>query len=85
MKDKFYLGLLYGAALPLLIYVLGDMVQQENNFWLRKSTFYIICIGINVIAFRFAIVKKYDNLARGILFITFFYALAFFFFYFKQH
>jgi hypothetical protein len=85
MKDKFYLGLLYGAAIPLLAYVLGEMIQEENDFWLKKSTFYILCIALNVVAFRFAIVKKYDNLAKGILFITFAYAMIFFFYYFKQY
>lgn len=77
MKNKFYLGLLYGAALPLLAYVFGDMLQDAFKAHLSRNFFHIICIGINVIIFRFAIKKEYDNLARGVLFTTFIYALIF--------
>jgi hypothetical protein len=85
MKDKFYLGILYGTALPLLAYIVGEMIQQENQFWLRRTTFFIICIALNVIVFRYAMQKRYENLAKGILFVTFAYALAFFFYYFKRN
>lgn len=84
MKDKFYLGLLYGTALPLLTYIFGGMLREQLGFPKSQSFFYIICIGINVIVFRIAIKKEFDNLARGILFTTFIFALFFFFYYFKQ-
>lgn len=77
IKDKFYLGMLYGTALPLLAYVFGDMLVAEFQWKLRPNFFYIICIAINVIIFRFAIKAEKDNLARGILMSTFIYALLF--------
>lgn len=77
IKDKFYLGILYGMALPLLSYVFGDMLQKQFEQSLRPNFFYILCIAINVIIFRFAIKAEKDNLARGILMSTFVYALLF--------
>jgi hypothetical protein len=80
LKDKFYLGLLYGTALPLLAYVFGDMIQQELQKFIRPNFFYILCIALNIIIFRIALKKDYEKLARGVLFSTFIYALIFAFF-----
>lgn len=77
IKDKFYIGMLYGTALPLLSYVFGDILQKEFEHSIRPNFFYILCIAINVIIFRFAIKAEKDNLARGILMSTFIYALLF--------
>ncbi len=77
IKDKFYLGMLYGTALPLLSYIFGEMLQKQFEQSIRPNFFYILCIGINVIIFRFAIKAEKDNLARGILMSTFIYALLF--------
>ncbi len=77
IKDKFYLGLLYGTALPLLSYIFGDIIQEKLQHYIRPNFFYILCIAINVIIFRFAIKAEKDNLARGILMSTFIYALLF--------
>ncbi len=77
IKDKFYLGMLYGTALPLLSYIFGDMIQKQFEHYIRPNFFYILCIAINVIIFRFAIKAEKDNLARGILMSTFIYALLF--------
>ena len=80
LKDKFYLGLLYGTALPLLAYVFGDMLQKEFQRFIRPNFFYILCIAINIIIFRLALKKDYEKLAKGVLFSTFMYALIFAFF-----
>ncbi len=77
VKDKFYLGVLYGLALPLLAYVFGDMIQEQLAKFMRPNFFYIVCIALNVLIFRFAIKKEYDQLARGILLSTFIYAMIF--------
>lgn len=77
IKDKFYVGLLYGIALPLLTYVFGDMLQKQFEHFIRPNFFYILCIAINVLIFRVAIKAEKDNLARGILMSTFIYALLF--------
>ncbi len=85
MKDKFYLGLLYGAALPMLAYVFGGMIRNATGFPRDEFFFYILCIGVNVIIFRIAISRQYDQLSRGILFSTFIFAFIFFLYFFKQH
>lgn len=77
LKDKFYLGVLYGLAIPLLAYVFGDMIQKELEKFMRPNFFYIVCIALNVLIFRYAIKKQFDNLARGILLSTFLYAMVF--------
>lgn len=77
LKDKFYIGVLYGLALPLLAYVFGDMIQQQLDKVMRPNFFYIVCIAVNVLIFRYAIKKEYDQLARGILLSTFIYAMIF--------
>ncbi len=77
IKDKFYLGVLYGLAIPLLAYVFGEMIQEQLEKFMRPNFFYIACIALNVLIFRFAIKKEYDQLARGILLSTFIYAMIF--------
>ena len=67
MKDKFYLGVLYGIALPLLAYLFGDFLQSK--------------IGVNMLIFQIAIKKQFDALAKGVLFSTFFYAIVFAYFF----
>lgn len=84
MKDKFYLGTIYGIALPLLTYILVDLFQEKASLHFSKNFFYILCIGVNVIIFQVAIKKKYDKLAKGILFVTFIYALIFAFNYLRK-
>ncbi len=84
MKDKFILGLLYGLVLPALVFFLGDLVLEGGGHRFSKNFFYILCIGANVLIFRFAIKKDKDKLARGILFSTFVYALLFAFIYLKK-
>jgi len=84
LKDKFYIGLLYGMALPLLVYVFGGMLQEKMEQYLRPNFFYIACIAVNVLIFRFALKKNYENLARGILFSTFAYAIFFAFYIIKK-
>lgn len=84
LKDKFYLGALYGLALPLLSYVLGDIVQKELGQFMRINLFYILCIALNVLIFRFALKRNFENLARGILLSTFVYAMFFAFYILKK-
>jgi hypothetical protein len=81
MKDKFYLGVLYGIALPLLAYVFGDLLQSKIAFHLRPNFFQILCVGVNMLIFQIAIKKQFDALAKGVLFSTFFYAIIFAYFF----
>jgi len=53
------------------------MIQQQLVKFMRPNFFYIVCIALNVLIFRFAIKKEYDQLARGILLSTFIYAMIF--------
>ncbi|TAG13354.1 MAG: hypothetical protein EAZ41_02455, partial [Sphingobacteriia bacterium] len=65
-------------------YVLGDFVQKELGHFMRINLFYILCIALNVLIFRFALKRNFENLARGILLSTFLYAMFFAFYILKK-
>ncbi len=83
-EDNFYLGMFIGALLPLLAFTFFEVLQQYVELYTKPSFIYILCIGANALIFRFFIKKEKDNLSKGVLLVTFVYALAFFWFNSKQ-
>lgn len=82
-QDSFIFGLFIGAFLPLMAYIFFALVRQEIELYAKESLIYIFCIGANAIIFRLMIKQEKDNLAKGVLLVTFVY--AFLFFWYKMH
>lgn len=79
-EDNFYLGLFIGALLPLITFVLFEVIRQNVEIYAKESFIYILCIGANALIFRYFIKQEKDKLARAVLLVTFIYAFVFFWF-----
>jgi hypothetical protein len=87
-KDSFWLGLLLGIVLPAI--VSGSLYYINITFpnsatgipVFKKTTVLILGIVPNALALRYYLVNlKADKTGRGILAITFVYAIVFMIFY----
>ena len=78
-KDSFLLGTLYGTIIPIVSFGIAKWVKELVGYMFSDSLLYILCIGVNAIFFRFAIKQEKDNLAKGMLLVTFVYAFIYFF------
>lgn len=79
-EDNFFLGMFIGALLPLLSFTFFEVLGQYIELYAQPSFIYILCIGANALIFRYFIKQEKDKLARAVLFVTFIYAFAFFWF-----
>jgi len=82
-KDNFAQGMVIGATLPILTYVIIEFIKTQITVFTRENFIYIICVGVNVFIFRYFIKKEFDQTAKGILLVTFIYAFTFFYKFFK--
>ncbi len=89
-KDSFWLGLILGIIMPAictgLLYLLNVYVFVNNDKPIfRLSTLYILGLIPNAIALRIYLVNlKADKTGRGILFVTFIFAIIFMIFFYKS-
>ncbi len=86
-KDTWILGIALGLLTPaisfLILYYVNKYLASTNQgvAFLKDSTLHLICIFMNVLVFRFYMLKmKFDYTGRGILLATFIYAILFFYF-----
>jgi hypothetical protein len=84
-KDNIALGVLIGLLLPVLFYgllsVLAMMVATGSPFArpLESDRMPLLALAINVFPIRvYFVTYKFDKTGRGVLFITFLLAIAFF-------
>lgn len=77
-KDSLLIGVLIGIALPLITHFTFILLKSKITLYAKDSFLYILCIGANALIFRYFIKKEKDQLARGVLGVTFIYALIFF-------
>lgn len=84
-KDKFLLGIVIGILLPAIFYLFLyalDLVVIElaNTHMLAKQQYlYLVSIAVNLFAIKYYFVNlKYDKTGRGILFVTFVFAMLYF-------
>ncbi len=87
-RDNWILGVVIGLILPLLVYGLAISVLSRYGhvdgliYLPRPRVPGLLAVFSNLIPFRYYMVnKKYDRTGRGILLITFAYALLFFYFF----
>lgn len=82
-KDNLLTGIVVGAILPLLTFALFELLKTQVILYAKDSFLQILCIGANALIFRYFIKKEKDNMAKGVLLVTFIYAFIFFFMYVK--
>lgn len=74
------MGVALGACLPALAIILVELLKLEIRTGIRESTIYMICIALNALVFRQFFKGGREETAKGVLLVTFIYALVFFFY-----
>jgi len=78
-KDSVMLGIIIGLLIPAILF---SILFSANYYYFPKkipeSSIFIICLCVNLLPFRYYMVNlKFDYTGRGILVITFVYAIVF--------
>jgi uncharacterized membrane protein YdjX (TVP38/TMEM64 family) len=82
-KDNFIFGLLLGTLIPLIVYVfLEEVITIEVNGETQprfdQATNLVLALVANVLPFRQYMQKgNYEKTGKGILLVTFIYAIAY--------
>lgn len=72
MKNSLLMGVLLGAIVPILAFVLTRYTGLQSSFFSDKPiAIYVIAAVINLMLFRFSYRAGKDVFARGVLLITF--------------
>lgn len=72
MKNNFWSGVLIGSIAPLVSFLLTNYTKLQTYFFFEKPiAIYVIAAVINLLIMRFAYRGGKDNLAKGMLLITF--------------
>lgn len=84
-RDNFWLGLGIAIILPvltwLLIQGLTKIFAGSSGDLFQQSTDQLLAICANLIPFRYYLVKlKADKTGKGIMFVTFLFAMLYFYF-----
>lgn len=84
-RDHLLLGIGLGLIIPVVFYFiigfLADVFTSKNAPALQESTIQLLAIVVNLLPFRYYLVKlKADKTGRGVLLATFLYALVYFYF-----
>jgi hypothetical protein len=83
-RDSMWLGLILGGILPVILfgilYLISVVFAPEGKDYLIKlPTVILISIFPNLFTLRYYLVKlKYDRTGRGILLVTFVFAIVYF-------
>lgn len=87
-SDSLFMGIVVGVIIPVIVFGILYGVGQVLDFYsgqtevLKYKTIGLVSIFSNMLGLRYYLVKlKYDKTGRGILMITFVFALIYFGFY----
>ncbi|MCX7696554.1 MAG: hypothetical protein N2Z72_02535 [Bacteroidales bacterium] len=86
LKDNFFFGVLLSFLITGitygLLYLITHVFFARNFPILQPGTMLLIAIAINLIPFRYYLVKlKFDKTGRGIFLVTFIFALFYLYLY----
>lgn len=81
-KDHLAFGAMIGAIAPVIIYSLLELITYKSNGInlqvFDQKTKLVLAVAVNILPFRLYMVKlKFEQTAKGILLVTFIYALAY--------
>lgn len=84
-RDQFFAGFVFGVAFPSIFYgalYLVDMMVVKiwnTHMFPQQNYLLILSLAINLFALRYYFVNlTYDKTGRGILIVTFLFALIYF-------
>lgn len=83
-KDSLILGIIMGIVFPTLLFALLYFLSRifapaDRDYLVRLSTIILISIFPNLFTLRYYLVNlKLDKTGRGILLVTFVFAIAYF-------
>ncbi len=90
-KDSFVMGLLLGTLLPLVVFGILYFINvsfpnsETGRRIFKLTTIMILGLVPNALTLRYYLVNlKADKSGRGIMFMTFVYAIVFMIFYMKE-
>ncbi|RZJ82203.1 MAG: stationary phase survival protein SurE [Flavobacterium sp.] len=80
LANNVWNGLLIGILVPLIPGVAIWLLMQEVEA-LRKADLLLIgCVALNALLMNYFFKRNKDNIARGIISVTFLWAFAFFYY-----
>ncbi len=86
-RDSIWLGIIIGIVFPAILFAilfsLSKLLAPEGKEYLVKmSTILLVSIFPNLFTLRYYLTKlKYDRTGRGILLVTFIFAIVYFLIY----
>jgi len=84
-RDIFWLGIALGIIFPAFFYVVLYLLDllvlklANTHMLVEQKYLYLVSIAINLFAIKYYFVNlKFDKTGRGVLFVTFIFALIYF-------
>ncbi|MFZ4863410.1 hypothetical protein ACL9RF_14625 [Sphingobacterium sp. Mn56C] len=72
MKDSLFFGTIIGSIAPLLAFALNSYTALQALYFADKPiALFVVAAGINLVIMRFTYRAGKENLAKGIMLITF--------------
>ena len=75
-NDNFFYGLLFGLVFPAFSFLATEVFKLEALFVQKENVWYMISVVLNLILMRYFFKQDQPKTASGVIFITFFSALA---------
>lgn len=83
-KDSIWIGIVYALILPLLFFVPVYFIVQRFELDQHTQSFlFIVGVALNLLLMRRANKERKEYILKGILLVSFMYAILFCFFKFK--
>jgi hypothetical protein len=89
-RDSIWLGLIIGTLFPgilfgIIFFLSNYFAPEGKDYIIKLPTLILLSIFPNLFTLRYYLVKlKFDRTGRGILLVTFIFAIIYFIFYFKM-
>lgn len=77
-KNNFYLGIVIGAVLPAVAWVLFNYCYKNLVLMHKPAIPYLVAVAINLLLIRFFHHAQADKTSRGIMLITFIFLIFIF-------
>jgi len=80
IKNSVWSGIFIGLIVPIIPGVLVLYLMQHYTVLKKADLLLIACIALNAVLMNYFFKQNKDNIARGIISVTFLWAFAFFFY-----
>lgn len=83
-KNNFYIGLLLGAILPAISWVLFDRLFPDLLIMRKHGVPYLLVIIVNLLLLRYFYKKEQEKTSMGMMLVTFAFVVMVFIFKFNK-